>query len=56
MSRVKQLIKRFELNSIHIHDDDIKNEIETNYQTFVNEYKNDNNSLDVIIQDVSISD
>jgi len=56
MSRVKQLIKRFEFVSIHIYDDDIKKEIETNYQTFVNEYKNDDNSLNIIIQDVSISD
>jgi hypothetical protein len=53
MSRVKQLIKRFELNSIHIRDDDVKNEIETNYQSFVNESKKD---IDVIIQDVTISD
>ena len=30
MSRVKQLIMRFELNLIHIRDDDIKKEIETN--------------------------
>ena len=52
MSRVKQLIKRFELNSIHIRDDDVKNEIETNYQSFVNESKKD---IDVIIQDVTIS-
>ena len=53
MSRVKQLIKRFELNSIHIRDDDVKNETETNYQSFVNESKKD---IDVIIQDVTISD